>query len=650
MKQEIISSGMSDNSIKQQDSDNESGAAYQVLARKYRPTSFRDLYGQDALVRTITNAIDSDRLAHAFILTGVRGVGKTTSARIIAKALNCIGVDGTGGPTADPCGVCESCLSIAQDRHVDVMEMDAASRTGVGDIRELIEGVRYRPVSARKKVYIIDEVHMLSNSAFNALLKTLEEPPEHVVFIFATTEIRKVPVTVLSRCQRFDLRRLEHTELVKLFTMVLGKEEISFEDEALGLLARAADGSARDGLSLLDQAIALGGGQAIESDPIRHMLGLADRTRIFDLYDAIMKGDCAQSLEILSDLYNGGAEPVVVMKDMLELSHLLTRAKLVPQTLEAPGIPEAERVRGGEMCAKLSMPILARTWQMLLKGLGEIQIAPHPLQAAEMIIIRLAYASNLPTPGDLVKKLQDAPAGNASADRVRNTSGGTASHPASHNGSQAVTRGNLSVATQASAVALSASPDQEVTSLKPELVVDNTSPQVTEIYEEEQFASPQTFREVIELARDKGDRILSAYLGNDVHLLSFTPGEIEYQPAEHAPRDLSARIQRNLREWTGKAWKVTETSKKGVDTIRAQEKQINQVLDDNAMEDPLVKTVLKLFPGTKLIGRKGLLPDNYVVEGVDEKSLIESINDPDMEDPDLDDAELVQRLNNGDEV
>lgn len=640
---------MSDNSIEQQDSDTESGAAYQVLARKYRPTSFRDLYGQDALVRTITNAIDSDRLAHAFILTGVRGVGKTTSARIIAKALNCVGADGTGGPTADPCGVCESCVSIAQDRHVDVMEMDAASRTGVGDIRELIEGVRYRPVSARKKVYIIDEVHMLSNSAFNALLKTLEEPPEHVVFIFATTEIRKVPVTVLSRCQRFDLRRLEHAELVKLFTMVLGKEKISFEEEALGLLARAADGSARDGLSLLDQGIALGGGTSIDSDPIRHMLGLADRTRIFDLFNAIMKGDCAEALGILSDLYNGGAEPVVVMKDMLELSHLLTRAKLVPQTLESPGIPEAERVRGGEMSSTLSMAILARTWQMLLKGLSEIQMAPHPLQAAEMVIIRLAYASNLPTPGDLIKKLQDAPAVNASAGRVQNTSGGSNLN----NGSHAVSRGNLSIATQASAkisAVAQASPDQDVTALKPELVVDNTSPQVVESYEEEQLASPKTFREVIELARDKGDRILSAYLGNDVHLLRFAPGEIEYRPAGHAPRDLSARIQRNLREWTGKSWKVTETSKEGVETIRAQEKQINQVLDDNAMEDPLVKTVLKLFPGTKLINRKGLLPDNFVVEGIDEKSLIVSINDPDMEDPDLDDAELVQRLNNGDEV
>ncbi|WP_120497869.1 DNA polymerase III subunit gamma/tau [Kiloniella sp. EL199] len=635
---------MSDISTESADSENESTAAYQVLARKYRPASFSDLYGQDALVQTITNAIDTDRLAHAFILTGVRGVGKTTSARIIAKALNCIGVDGQSGPTADPCSVCESCTSIAQDRHVDVMEMDAASRTGVGDIRELIESVRYRPVSARKKVYIIDEVHMLSNSAFNALLKTLEEPPEHVVFIFATTEIRKVPVTVLSRCQRFDLRRLEHQELIKLFTMILGKEKIEFEQEAIGLLARAADGSARDGLSLLDQAIALGGGEKIESEPIRHMLGMADRTRIFDLYDALMQGDCPESLNILSDLYNGGAEPLVVMKDLLELSHLLTRAKLVPQTLEAPGIPEAERVRGGEMCAKLSMPLLARTWQMLLKGLGEIQIAPHPLQATEMVIIRLAYASNLPTPGDLIKKLQDAPAGNAPAGGVQNKAGGQGATIST--GSSKSVRG---IAGTGQAVAMD--PGVAVSSgaaTKPELVVDNTSPDVE--FEEEVYASPKTFRDVINLARDRGERILSAYLGNDVHLIRFIPGEIEYKPAENAPRDLSAKIQRHLSEWTGETWKVTETAKEGVDTIRAQEKQINQALDDKAMQDPLVLSVLKLFPGTKLISRKGLMPDNYVVEGVDEKSLIDQIMDPDMEDPDLDDAELLQRLNNGDEI
>ncbi|WP_417427881.1 DNA polymerase III subunit gamma/tau [Kiloniella sp.] len=635
---------MSDISTEPAEPENESNAAYQVLARKYRPASFSDLYGQNALVQTITNAIDTDRLAHAFILTGVRGVGKTTSARIIAKALNCVGVDGQGGPTADPCGVCESCTSIAQDRHVDVMEMDAASRTGVGDIRELIESVRYRPVSARKKVYIIDEVHMLSNSAFNALLKTLEEPPEHVVFIFATTEIRKVPVTVLSRCQRFDLRRLEHEELIKLFTMILGKEKIEFEDEAIGLLARAADGSARDGLSLLDQAIALGGGEKIESEPIRHMLGMADRTRIFDLYDALMQGDCPESLSILSDLYNGGAEPLVVMKDLLELSHLLTRAKLVPQTLEAPGIPEAERVRGGEMCTKLSMPLLARTWQMLLKGLGEIQIAPHPLQATEMVIIRLAYASNLPTPGDLIKKLQDAPAGNAPAGGVQNRAGGEGNRITSNSQTsvRGMANGGQAVAMDPNVVASSGA------TTKPELVVDNTSPDVE--FEEEVYASPKTFRDVINLARDRGERILSAYLGNDVHLIRFSPGEIEYKPAENAPRDLSAKIQRHLSEWTGAKWKVIERAKDGVDTIRAQEKQINQALDDKAMQDPLVLSVLKLFPGTKLISRKGLMPDNYVVEGVDEKSLIDQIMDPDMEDPDLDDAELLQRLNNGDEI
>ncbi|WP_020590870.1 DNA polymerase III subunit gamma/tau [Kiloniella laminariae] len=639
---------MTDNSTNKPIQEGESAAAYQVLARKYRPSSFRDLFGQAALVQTITNALESGRLAHAFVLTGVRGVGKTTSARIIAKALNCIGADGKGEPTADPCGVCESCVSIAQDRHVDVMEMDAASRTGVGDIRELIESVRYRPVSARKKVYIIDEVHMLSNSAFNALLKTLEEPPEHVVFIFATTEIRKVPVTVLSRCQRFDLRRLEHQELIALFSKVMGSEGISFEEEALGLLARAADGSARDGLSLLDQAIALGGGDAIKTEPVRHMLGLADRTRIFDLLDVLLRGDCAAALEILSDLYHGGTEPVVVMKDLLELCHLLTRAKLVPKTLESPGTPEAERVRGGEMCSKLTMPLLARAWQMLLKGLGEIQNAPHPLQAAEMVLIRLAYASTLPTPGDLIKKLQDAPAGNAPAGDVRNVSGDTIHRNTSSGQGQSVPRsGGVAAVALSQVEDLS---DEQLQTSRPALVVDNTASRSAGMEPDAPFASPRTFREVIELARDQGQRILSAYLANDVHLIRFAPGEINYKPTDHAPRDLSAQIQRHLKEWTGKDWKVTESSREGVETIRVQEKQINQELDEKAMEDTLVKAALRLFPGSKLISRKGLMPDNFVVEGIEEQMMIDPMTDPDMGDPDLDDSELVRRLNSGDNI
>ncbi|MHA1153350.1 MAG: DNA polymerase III subunit gamma/tau, partial [Alphaproteobacteria bacterium] len=336
--------------------DSESGA-YQVLARKYRPARFADLIGQEAAVRTLTNAIESGRVAQAFVLTGVRGVGKTTIARILARALNCVGPDGKGGPTPEPCGVCDNCVAIAVDRHVDVLEMDAASRTGIGDIRELIEGVRYRPVQARRKVYIIDEVHMLSTAAFNGLLKTLEEPPEHVVFIFATTEARKIPVTVLSRCQRFDLRRLDQDELARHFARIAEAEGIAIDGEALAMIARAADGSVRDGLSLLDQAIALQGGEgsdvAVSADSVRAMLGLADRAQVFDLLEAVLRGQAAEALGILGTLYEVGADPVVVLRDLLEASHFVTRGKLVPETFEGAGVAETERVRGRALAEAL---------------------------------------------------------------------------------------------------------------------------------------------------------------------------------------------------------------------------------------------------------------------------------------------------------
>ncbi|HEY0838175.1 MAG TPA: DNA polymerase III subunit gamma/tau, partial [Azospirillum sp.] len=383
------------------------GIAYRVLARKYRPTNFDELIGQDALVRTLTNAVGSGRIAQAFMLTGVRGVGKTTTARIIARALNCTGPDGTGGPTINPCGVCDNCRAIAEDRHVDVMEMDAASHTGVDDIREIIEGVRYSPVAARYKLYIIDEVHMLSKSAFNALLKTLEEPPAHVKFVFATTEIRKVPVTVLSRCQRFDLRRVDSAVLKEHFTRITEKEGATIEPDAAALIARAADGSVRDGLSLLDQAIALGGAH-VSVVQVRDMLGLADRARVIDLFDSAISAKPAEALDTLAELHRVGADPVVILQDLLDLVHNLTRLKVVPATAADPALPEAERTRGSDMSARLSMPALTRAWQLLLKGLGEVQAAPVPQQALEMIIVRLAYAADLPTPGDLIRQLQNA--------------------------------------------------------------------------------------------------------------------------------------------------------------------------------------------------------------------------------------------------
>ena len=379
---------------------------YRVLARKYRPGDFAGLIGQEALVRTLSNAIGSGRVAHAFMLTGVRGVGKTTTARIIARALNCIGPDGKGGPTVSPCGECANCVAIAEDRHVDVMEVDAASHTGVDNIRDLTDGARYLPVSARYKIYIIDEVHMLSRGAFNALLKTLEEPPEHVKFIFATTEIRKVPVTVLSRCQRFDLRRVPAEMLVAHFRGIGEAEGVPIEDEALAIIARAADGSVRDGLSLLDQAMALAG-DGVTGPQVRDMLGLADRTQVFDLFEAVMTGDIAAALDRLQEMHRDGADPVVVLQDLLNVSYWLTRVSIVPEAADGADVAEAERERGKALAGRLSIPVLTRAWQVLLKGLSEVQVAPAPMQAAEMVLVRLAYMAELPSPADLARELHE---------------------------------------------------------------------------------------------------------------------------------------------------------------------------------------------------------------------------------------------------
>src|SRR6056297_1514111 len=378
---------------------------YQVLARKYRPETFADLVGQDAMVRTLKNAFKADRIAQAFIMTGIRGTGKTTTARIIAKGMNCIGPDGQGGPTTEPCGQCEHCTAIMEGRHVDVLEMDAASRTGVGDIREIIDSVHYRAASARYKIYIIDEVHMLSTSAFNALLKTLEEPPEHVKFIFATTEIRKVPVTVLSRCQRFDLRRIEPEVMIGLLNRIATAESAEISDDALALITRAAEGSARDATSLLDQAISHGAGETT-ADQVRAMLGLADRGRVLDLFELIMKGDAAGALTELSSQYADGADPLAVLRDLAELTHWVSVVKITPDAAEDPTVSPDERARGQGYAEGLSLPVLARMWQMLLKSLEAVARAPNAMMAAEMAIIRMTHVADMPTPGDLVKKLE----------------------------------------------------------------------------------------------------------------------------------------------------------------------------------------------------------------------------------------------------
>lgn len=382
----------------------DNNSQYVALARKYRPQTFEDLLGQDALVQTLTNAIQNNRLHHAYILTGIRGVGKTTTARLIARAINCTGTDGQGGPTIHPCGVCENCKAIAADRHIDVIELDAASKTGVDDMREILDGVRYKPTMARYKVYIIDEVHMLSKSAFNALLKTLEEPPAHVMFIFATTEIRKVPVTILSRCQRFDLQRISIETLVQLFHKVLAAENIEAENDALHMVARAADGSARDGLSMLDQAIVLGNGK-IDDATVKNMLGLADRRQTFTLYEKLLEGNLAAVLEILQQLYKDGATPMLVIQDLVDITHLLAKIKIIPDFINDASVSESDR----EMCKKLNtapIAILSKIWQMLIKGISELQYANVQIDALEMILMRIAYSANLPTPADLLKELK----------------------------------------------------------------------------------------------------------------------------------------------------------------------------------------------------------------------------------------------------
>ena len=549
---------------------------YQVLARKYRPKTFDELIGHGPMVKTLSNALESGRLAHAFVLTGVRGIGKTTTARIIARALNCIGPDGKGNATIEPCGVCEHCRAIAEDRHVDVLEMDAASRTGVDDIRELIEGVRYRPTSARYKIYIIDEVHMLSKSAFNALLKTLEEPPEHVKFIFATTEIRKIPITVLSRCQRFDLRRVQTDELAAHYKRIATLEHADIEDEALALIARAADRSVRDGMSLLDQAISHGAGK-VTTQQVRDMLGLSDRSRIFDLFDRTMKGEINEALELLGAQYALGGDPAVMLQDMLDLTHWLTRVKLSPEAANDPGVSQIERDRGKEIAAKLAMPQLTRAWQMLLKGLEETRIAPSPIQAAEMILIRLAYAAEMPPPGDLIKKLRNDLNKSGNAPQGGGGNGGGGPGPRM----QVVNGGGAAVA--------HARPDP--------LGEPEQAPQ--QVYAK----LPETFAEVAELlSKERETTALAIQLKNYMHLVKYEPGRIEFRPARGARADLSSQLIKTLNNLTGHRWLVSVSEREeGAPTLKEQELEELEQRKADASLDPLVKAILDGLPKAKIV-------------------------------------------------
>lgn len=540
----------------------EATAAYRVLARKYRPKSFDDMIGQEVMVRILRNAFSLGRIAHAFMLTGVRGVGKTTTARIIARCLNCVGPDGTGGPTADPCGVCPNCTAILADRHPDVLEMDAASRTGVDDVREIIESTRFRPMQARAKVFIIDEVHMLSRNAFNALLKTLEEPPPHVKFIFATTEIRKVPVTVLSRCQRFDLRRISMGEMATYFGGIARKEGVALSQGALELIARAADGSARDGLSLLDQAIAQHGTEGeIAAEAVSDMLGLADRTAVFDLMDAVMAGKPAEALAITDQAHARGADLGMLLQDLLELTHTLTRLKAVPGLRDSSDLPEAERVRGAALADKLGVAVLGRAWQMLLKGSAEVEMATDRRAATEMVLIRLCHVAELPPPGELVRKLMAQGAGAGSGAPAGGGSGG--------GGVRAVANGGAVMTHAVAAPAPAAPPPPRLTS----------------------------YRDVAALVQERQEAMLHAHLLHNVHVVRFAPPVIEFRPTPDAPRDLAPRLAALLAEATGTRWTIALSKEQGLPTLASQGDTQEAERKVVATEHPLVQAILTAFPG-----------------------------------------------------
>ena len=536
---------------------------YIALARKYRPQTFEDLLGQDALVQTLTNAIANNRLHHAYILTGIRGVGKTTTARLIARAINCLGEDGQGGPTIHPCGVCENCRAIAEGRHIDVIELDAASKTGVDDMREILDGVRYKPTNARYKVYIIDEVHMLSKSAFNALLKTLEEPPAHVKFIFATTEIRKVPVTILSRCQRFDLQRLSVDTLLKLFKKILAEEHIEFDEIALQMVAKAADGSARDGLSMLDQAIVLGNGK-IDAETVKNMLGLSDRTQTLALYEKLLEGDIAAVLQNVAEQYKNGAIPLVILQDLIDITHLIAKIKIIPDYINSPEVSEAEK----EMCKKLSaapMSVLSKIWQMLIKGLSEIQYATVPIDALEMILIRIAYSAKMPTPDELIKEIKK----NSSLSAAQST----------------IEKKNLNSLENSES---------------------HISSDLSENHAQIELNSPQDFARLLQA---KKQLLLLFAVKNDMSFKEFSFGKIKISLSEKAERDLIANLRKFLEAETGINWVIDfDYEPLGETLAYLESKELNKD-KENISEYPLVKAILSEFKGARIetIVRKAVI-------------------------------------------
>jgi len=579
-------------------------APYRVLARKYRPANFDDLIGQEAMVTTLSNAFDLGRIHQAYILTGVRGVGKTTTARILARAFNYElpardTTPAVNQPTIHMPELGVQCQAIIESRHVDVIEMDAASHTGIDDIREIIDNARYRPVLARTKVYIIDEVHMLSKAAFNGLLKTLEEPPDHVKFIFATTEIEKVPVTVRSRCQRFDLRRIEADRLVAHLASICTKEDIAAEPEALALIARAAEGSVRDALSLLDQAIAHAKGglrTEVKAEDLRQMLGLADRSRLIDLFADVMRGDIAAALNAMKALYDAGADPQRVLSELAEFTHIVTRLKLVPETAKDPGLSEAERVRGGEFAQKLSLPVLTRAWQLLLKGLGEIKDSPRPLAAADMILVRLAYAADLPTPDEALRRLGTSHQG---------------ATPPSMPAREPVSAGPAASYVSRTNRAAQPAPAPQPQAAEPGLRLAR-------------------FEDVVAQAGAVRDIQLKLALERDVRLVRFEEGAIEFALAPGASAQLAPTLMRRLQEWTGRRWMVVVSREEGAPSLKEQAEAAAAVTLHGVQANPLVRAVLDQFPGAEIVAVRETEPAEGAAAGEDIAYIDSAITEDDL--------------------
>jgi len=592
-------------------SDSEKGAAgaasgaYRVLARKYRPSNFSELIGQEPMVRTLTNAFASGRIAQAWMLTGVRGVGKTTTARILARALN-YKTATVDRPSVDLAEPGEHCKAIMEGRHVDVIEMDAASHTGIDDIRDIIDRVRYAPVSARYKVYIIDEVHMLSTQAFNGLLKTLEEPPPHVKFIFATTEIRKVPITVLSRCQRFDLRRIDAALIKADLARIAGLEGIEAEDEALAMVARAAEGSMRDAQSILDQAIAHGGGGAagggrVDAAAVRAMLGLADRARIVDLFEHVMKGDVAAALAELRAQYDTGADPAAVLTDLAEFNHLVTRLRFVPAAADDAALSEDERKRCADFAEKLSVRVLSRTWQMLLKGIPEVQASNRPVSAAEMVLIRLAHAADLPTLDEALKSIGD---------------GSTVPAPPRGGASPSANGGGATAVAQSRVQGSGAGPAMRLVEAAPEPQAAVIAPQPEPMAEAQPSVSIRSLADIVALADRHRDIALTVLLKRCVRPVRFEPGRIDVALTEDAPRTLLNDLTSKLRGWTGRSWLVSLSKEAGGQTLAEVENARRETAFLDARNDPAVAAILAKFPGAKVIDVR--IPDAPAAEEDDD--------------------------------